>query len=201
MKPAKSTQFHTLVANWLHLGKLSERAAGTLQRMIRRFLSGGLCILALAQVVLGQYTPWDPVVPGNYSIPELVSVGANGLMTVTVSCIDSQFRISILIASSTPQDSTATEETLPVLIRWDNETPVKYIFSRQSDNQRSLFLNSDVSSSAAPFVARWLLHGRMRVRLPASSIYPLPVFESWSLTGTSAEWNALGCEHPNPDFD
>ena len=199
MKPAKCTQFHTLRVHWRHFGNSSDRAMGTHLRATRRFIAVVLCLIAASQVAMGQFTPWDPAVAGDYSAHEVISVGANNLMTMSVSCHESQLRISLLIAASTPRSTAAAENSLHVTVGWDNEPPVDYAFTRQSNQTRTFVLHSDESSEAASFVARWLLHGRMRVKLPASPIYPLPVFESWSLTGTSAEWNALGCEHPDPD--
>ena len=199
MKAAKSTQFRTHKTHRTHPVNLSDQATCHLQRILRQFIAVGLCLFASGQVAMGQYTPWDPVVAGDYSLREVVSVGANNLMTMSVSCHESQLRISLLIAASTPRSTAAAENSLHVTVGWDNEPPVDYAFTRQSNQTRTFVLHSDESSEAASFVARWLLHGRMRVKLPASPIYPLPVFESWSLTGTSAEWNALGCEHPDPD--
>lgn len=171
-------------------------------RLTLRLLAVGPVLTGVGQEAASQYTPWEPIVVGqatpyDYFGQEIVSAGALGQLSMNLSCRNEPFLIRIHVEKGTPFDTTAAQSERPVFVRWDRDASAEYIFIRHPNKGRTLLLSSKTSPQAADFVSRWLRHGRMRVRLPATRHYPLPVFESWSLTGTSAEWNALGCVHPD----
>ena len=145
----------------------------------------------------GQYTPWEPTTDDQGSTLQAVAAtGAQGRMTMTLSCHDGDLLISVHLAQDTPFDTTTARPELPLSFRWDNEATTTHPFTQHPENARMLSLSSATSPDAAVFVDRWLAHSRMRAGLPASHLYPLPVLESWSLTGTTAEWTSMGCAIP-----
>ena len=166
-------------------------------RLNYALLAAILMLLVSTREVHGQYTPWDPVADDqNSTILAVASIGAQGRMTMTLSCRNGDYLISVHLAQNTPFDTSTARPELPISFRWDNDSTTTHAFTRHPGNARVLSLSSATSSRAASFIDLWLERGRMRVRLPASRRYPLPVFESWSLTGTTAEWTSMGCALP-----
>ena len=172
----------------------------------------GPCLTVVLLVTLfqleaaGQYTPWNPAqsnesVTPDYSSKVLFSVGALGQVTMKLSCREAEYLIALHVAAQTPFDRTSAPGELSIGIRWENEDPTEYDFTQHPNDLRTLYLRSSESPRAHEFVMRWLIHGRVRIRLPVSLVYPLPVFESWTLTGTTAEWTNLGCKAPDVEIE